>query len=130
MVTAPVIPDTVTGMTETFMGCTALTDVVLPEALKRIRNDAFKNAESLRVLRIPAKLQTIDLGAFYGCLKLYEIYNLSETLTVTPGSQDDGYIGYYAKVVYTDLNAESVLDEKDGFLFLYDENTQSYTLVG
>jgi hypothetical protein len=39
--------------------------------------------------------------AFYGCHKLYEVYNKSD-LNIVAGSWDNGYVAYSAKNVYTD----------------------------
>jgi hypothetical protein len=62
-----------------------------------------------------------DIGsyAFYNCNKLYEVYNKSD-LNIVVGSEENGYVAYYAKNVYTDESGESKLHTVDDYLFYAD----------
>jgi hypothetical protein len=63
--------------------------------------------------------------AFQYCYKLVEVYNLS-SLDIEKGSSNNGYIGYYAKDVYTSLDEKSKLStDKDGYILYTDGETIS-----
>lgn len=50
-----------------------ITEIVLPESLKHIGNNAFRDCVSLRKINIPKSVETIGNGAFYGCISLKEV---------------------------------------------------------
>lgn len=58
-----------------FVGCTALTEVDLPNTLTSVGNDAFAGCSSLRTLYIRSDIKNTYLGAFYGAA----IHNLHIT---------------------------------------------------
>ncbi len=57
----------------TFMNCTALTAVTLPEGLKIIESSAFSGCTSLSSVTLPGTLEEIDCNVFKGCSSLTEI---------------------------------------------------------
>lgn len=75
----------VTSVVGTFMGCTSLTSVTLPDSIKTIGKNAFNNCANLTSVNIPAGVTTIGSRAFSGT-SISNI-NLPEGLTS---------IGYYA----------------------------------
>ena len=89
----------------------------IPEGVTTIGSDAIKSA-ALKRLTLPGTLTTIEQQNFNYTTKLFEIYNLSEHITLTAGSSDYGRIAQYAYAVHTDANADSILDDIDGFVFL------------
>ena len=88
---------------------------------------AFYNCSMLTSVTIPDSVTSIGNNAFSGCYKLVEVYNKS-SLNITAGSTSYGYVGYYAKNVYTEENGSWFTDTADGYRFLYD-GTKGY-LVG
>ncbi|MBQ5972736.1 MAG: leucine-rich repeat protein, partial [Oscillospiraceae bacterium] len=79
-VTLPDNPDFIAIPDDMFYGCSALTDVVLPESLYRIGANAFGGCKSLETLALPASLTEIGNFAFSGCTSLTD-------LTVDPDSR-------------------------------------------
>lgn len=73
----------------------------------------------------------IGEGAFKGCYKLIEVYNLS-SLNIVAKSSSDGYVAYYAKDIYTSLDKKSKLTTTvDGFIFYDDtKRNKGYYLIG
>jgi hypothetical protein len=110
----------------------AQTELTLPDKYNNknysIYQYAFYNYGSLTSVIIPSGVTNIGGSAFYCCYRLVEVYNLS-TLNISIGSYNNGYIGYYAKVIHTSLDEKSYLTiTDDGFIF-YDNGTNCY-LVG
>jgi len=126
--------------TYAFSNCDSLRYVNMPSALTTIGNYAFDDCQKLTVIEIPERvysigdaafryctnlscviikserLASIGNNAFYSCSKLYEIYNLSD-INITAGSDDNGCIGKYAKVIHTSLDEEMrVSVDEDGFI--------------
>ncbi len=108
--------------TPTTCEITGVTDItkgsyVIPELATSIASGAFKNCRSLYSITIPEGVTSIGNEAFLDCINLIEVYNLS-SLDITAGAQTHGYVGYYAKDVYTDASAESKIStDPDGFVF-------------
>ena len=102
--TAVVIPDTYEGLPVTSIG-----------------NWAFEGCTSLTSVTIPDSVTSIEDYAFNRCHKLIEVYNKS-SLEITAGSTANGYVGYYAKHIYTEEGG-SWLTDKDGFRFFWDGET-------
>ena len=80
-----------------------------------IATNAFGWNTSITSVTIPASVTNIDNGAFAGCYRLIEVYNLS-SLTVTKGAEDNGGIALYALDVYTDASVPSKLATDGGFV--------------
>ena len=87
-----------------------------------INDSVFKNYSILTCITIPESVKSIGDFAFYGCNHLYEIYNLSN-LNLTCGSEEYGYIAYYAKAIHNSLDEHSVFyTTDDGFIFMVSDN--------
>lgn len=63
----------------TFMGCTSLTDVELPDALLEIGIYTFKGCSKLSSIVVPRNVKKIDSQAFSDCQNLKSITLLPET---------------------------------------------------
>lgn len=57
----------------TFLGCSALSDVTLPESLTNIGAYAFAGCEQLAEIHLPDSVTAIGSNAFYGCTSLSAI---------------------------------------------------------
>ena len=100
-----------------------LTDLVFPDTVTSISGSALNGCTSLVSVTIPESVTSIDGSPFYGCTRLIEVCNLS-SLSITAGRSNYGYVGYYAKHVYS--SGDSYLNTTaDGFVF-YDDGTEVY----
>ena len=100
--TALNIPESVTSIgDEAFYKCSSLTAITIPEdsKLTSIGKRAFDGCSSLTAINIPESVTSIGEGAFYNCNSLYKVINYSD-LDIQKGSTDNGYVAYYAEVVY------------------------------
>ena len=118
LVTTLVIPNTVTKINNyVFANAKMLDRIVISNSVTSIEDFAFYHCKNLTSLTIGERVTNIGDYAFNGCYKLVEIYNLSN-LNVVLSSTDNGYIGYYARIVHTSLNDESILKTTDdGYVF-------------
>ena len=117
------IPDSVTSIGDyAFAYCTFLASVTIPDSVTSIGSFTFYICTSLTSLTIPDSVTSIGSGAFWGCYKLIEVYNKS-SLDITAGSTANGYVGGYAKHVYTEEDGSWLTDTEDGFRFFYDGET-------
>ncbi len=113
-----------------FEDCTSLNSVTFGEnsQLASIGYSAFYGCHNLTSITIPSSVTSIGYRAFYNCYKLVEVYNLS-TLNITKSSYDNGYIGYYATDIYTDINIPSKLSEDENGFIIYTDGDKKI-LVG
>ena len=51
-----------------------VTDIILPNSLKRISNETFSGCSSLERIYLPKALSFIPQGAFHDCQKLTDVY--------------------------------------------------------
>lgn len=89
--------------------------------------DALYKCDKIQSIIIPPTVSTIEERAFAGCTSLAEVYNLS-SLNIVKGSLDNGFVGFYAKVVYTSIKGESdIIATSDGYNFIFDG--ENYYLI-
>ena len=106
---AVTIPSTVTYNSNTysvtsigyyaFYDCSSLTSITLPEGVTSIGDYAFQYCSSLTSITLPEGVTSIGYYAFQSCRSLYKVINNSN-LSLSKGSNNNGYVAYYAKVVY------------------------------
>ncbi len=99
-----------------------VTELVVPDGVTTISGRAFQDCDSLTSVVIPDNVTTIGNGAFYGCYRLAEVVNKSPFITITKGSEDNGWIGYYAVTVYNSESGiiESQLFNDNGYIICTD----------
>ena len=102
------------------------TSFTIPDSVTSIGNYAFSNCYSLTSGVIGDSVTNIGDSAFSGCYRLVEIVNNS-SLNITAGSNDYGYVAYYAKDVHT--GEIKGVTNVDGYLFYTSSNGVHY-LVG
>lgn len=68
------IPDGVYEISKmSCMGCTELTSVFVPESVKNICDDAFRECTKLEQVEFDGRLESIGMYSFYNCASLKEI---------------------------------------------------------
>ena len=139
--TSITLPSSLTSIgNSAFQGCSGLTkDLVIPSGVTGIGSYAFYGCGGLTSIILSSSLASIGDMAFHNCHSLAEVYNLSTNLNITPGSLGNGYVGYYAVAIYTDINIESRIQTINNmYYYVYetdfiavgptDRNTTSVTL--
>ncbi|MDE6009898.1 MAG: leucine-rich repeat domain-containing protein [Muribaculaceae bacterium] len=77
----------VTGIASfTFMDCTELTGITLPESIRKIGERAFTSCISLKNITIPRGVRTIGERAFSGCTGITEVNFECESATMGEGA--------------------------------------------
>ena len=122
LITELIIPDVVKAINSSaFYHCTSLTNVIIGNSVTSIGDEAFSCCTSLTSVIIGKNVAFIGDYAFYSCYKLVEVYNLSE-LYIKKGHSYNGYIGEYARSIYTSLDTPSKqMVTDDGYIF-YEED--------
>ena len=111
-----------------FYKCKGLTSIVIPNSVTTIGIGAFEYCEGLYSVTIGKGVKTIGSWAFYSCTKILFVYNHS-SISITKGSTDHGYAGYYAVNIYTsDDDFSEIFTDDNGFIFFNDG--VSYYLIG
>ena len=116
------IPESVTSIgSDAFYYCCGLRSVTFGEnsQLTSIGDYAFLGCYSIESITIPASVTSIGERAFVECYRLVEVWNLSK-LNITAGSEDNGYVGYYAKRVETEPSESYVYTDENGYVIYYD----------
>ena len=73
-VTEVVIPDSVTSIKdEAFKGCKGLKSITIPDSVTSIGGGAFEGCKGLTSITIPDSVTSIGYGAFHGCNSLTSI---------------------------------------------------------
>ncbi len=111
--TSVTIPNSVTTIGDcAFCYCSGLTSVTIPNSVTTIGNQAFWDCTDLTSVTIGNSVTTIGNEAFYKCTNLKTIYNNSD-LNITKGSTENGYVAYYANVVYDGIAVEDFIIKQD-----------------
>ena len=96
-VTEIVVPNYVTSIgDQAFEVCYGLTSLVIGDSVTLIGNRAFWQCYRLTSVVIGDSVTSIGDLAFDACYKLVEVINKSSHITVTKGSEYNGGVGYYA----------------------------------
>ena len=123
------IPDGVTSIgNAAFYRCRSLTNVTIPDQVTTIGGLAFADCFSLTSITIKGDVKDIGEHAFYNCYKLVEIYALSSKMSLTKGSTENGYIGYYALDIYTSTDSVSKLRTDTNDYVFYEDGDTCYLM--
>ncbi len=99
-----------------FDGCSSLMYAMLGDYLETIGNYAFYGNALVGIL-LPSTLKSIGTKAFYGCVSLYTVINKS-VLNVKTGSEDNGYVAYYA----TEVSGNEIVESSEKTYVVYDKD--------
>ena len=94
---------------EAFYYCYKLQSVSFEEntSITTILPYTFAYSHCLDRVVLPASLTEIQHDAFWDCINLFEIYNLS-SIVLTPGDSGNGSVAAYAKAIYTSMDEEGL----------------------
>lgn len=95
--------------------CTSLTSVIIADNVTSIGEEAFSDCNGLISVTIGRGVRNIGNSAFNGCYRLIEVYNKS-SLNITAGSVNNGYVGYYAKNVYSREGGSKLSTDENGYV--------------
>lgn len=117
---------------EAFCNCGSLNEFTFASdsKIKTIGQYCFTDCNGLMSIIIPKTVTSIGERAFWYCYKLIEVYNLS-SLSITKGSTENGYTGYYALHIYTSASTSSKLTTtNEGYVTYFDSANSKYYLMG
>ena len=104
-----------------------VVDLVIPDGVEAINGYAF-NGANFESVTIGNSVTAIGNYAFSSCKRLTEVYNKS-ALEITVGSEDNGYVGYYATHVVTEENQRGTFAKDENGYIIY-TNGNDKVLVG
>lgn len=83
-----------------------ITSVFIPYGVTTIGDDSFMMSSQIKTITIPETVEMIGDQAF---ASVVEVYNYSPNFNIEYGSDDNGRLGKYAKIIY---NAEDLTGDK------------------
>ena len=122
-----VIPDTYNGLPVKEIGKSAfasdftITSVVIGNNVTSIGEYAFNACFNLTSVTIGKNVKDIPDQLFSLSLYLVEVYNLSN-LNIEKGSENYGWVGYYAEDIYTSLDEPSKLKTSNGMIYYVNDD--------
>ena len=102
-----------------FKDCTAVTSVTIGNSVTSIGGYAFYDCIGLTEVTIGNSVTSIGGYAFAGCVSLIEVYNKS-SLNIVEGSEDNGYVGFYAKNIYKEEGGSKLSTDRNGYIIYTD----------
>lgn len=114
-----VLPDGITEINQYAFWGLGITSITIPDSVTSIGKSAFEYCQDLTNVTIGSSVTSIGDDAFYECIRLIEVYNKS-SLNITAGSTNNGYVGYYAKNVYTADGGSRLSTDENGFVIYKD----------
>ncbi len=124
------IPESVTSIGfAMFDLCYSLTSVNIPKSVTSIGLSMFRGCRSLTSITIPKSVKSIEDDAFLSCSNLYNIVNNSD-LTIEIGSEDHGYIGYYAKCIVDKNGNKHYKSGSNGLVYIDTADGWRFSRVG
>ncbi len=100
----------VTEFRQTFLGCTTLESVTLPEGIVAIGDGMFRGCTALTSVNIPKSVTTIGEYAFFGCKAL-------QNITLPEGLKVISSCAFYQCVVLTDIIIPKTVTTIDDYAF-------------
>jgi len=82
-----------------------IASVTIPNNVINIDNYAFLGCSALSNATISKSVKEVGNSAFEGCTNLKKIFNNS-SIVISKGSSANGYIAYYANVVYNNVSID------------------------
>ncbi len=106
--TLAVLPNSIETIgTQAFYYNFSMAFINIPYGVTTIGDEAYRSCYSVNSITIPSTVESIGTNSFR-IAGLAEVYNYS-TFDIELGSTDNGYAGYYTKVVY---NASDLVNDK------------------
>ena len=104
---------------DAFYWCVDIRSVNIPNSVTSIGKSSFGYCYNLTNIEIGNSVKNIGERTFYHCSKLIEVYNKS-SLVITLGDINNGYVGYYAKKIYTKPYVSKLSTNSDGYVIYTD----------
>ncbi|MDD5924089.1 MAG: leucine-rich repeat protein [Clostridia bacterium] len=102
-----------------FINCKHMVTAQLGKDVTNIGFQAFASCSSLKSINIPQNVKQIQGKAFKNCTNLKTIYNYSK-LNIIKGSEDYGYVAYYAEEIIT--SEQNINSSTDNIIILIDDS--------
>ena len=97
--------------------------VEIPDNVRVIKRDAFKDLNNLYGVIVPKDLYRIEDNAFNNCKKLVEIYNYSK-LEIVEQSETNGNIAKYALIVHEKEEKNIIQEVAGGYISFFKDDEE------